>query len=115
MNNSIFVIHPYLHHNALVFDDPSVGLVKEAFVAGADTVIAILASRITSNWKDGFDLYFSSRPFPGYQAKMIKVGPQYDGTVYHCEELNIEGWLCPALFKYFDVAPDELYIQIKEG
>jgi hypothetical protein len=23
--------------------------------------------------------------------------------------LGIEGWLCPALFKYFDKAPAELY------
>ena len=22
---------------------------------------------------------------------------------------NLEGWLCPALFKYFDKAPPELY------
>ena len=23
----------------------------------------------------------------------------------------IEGWLCPALFKYFPVAPDTLYVK----
>jgi hypothetical protein len=28
--------------------------------------------------------------------------------------LGIEGWLCPAMFKYFDVAPTCLYAQFKE-
>jgi hypothetical protein len=31
------------------------------------------------------------------------------GNWYFCEQLGFEGWLCPALFKYFDKAPPELY------
>ena len=25
----------------------------------------------------------------------------------------MEGWLCPALFKYFDQAPERIYAQVK--
>ena len=39
MNNSIFVIKPYKWEGFWVFDDPSVGLVKEPFVGGADSII----------------------------------------------------------------------------
>jgi hypothetical protein len=112
--NSIQVIHPYLDRGTMVFDDPAVGLVKEAFVAGADEVLATLAGRVCEDWTTGFTLLFSHEPFPGFQAKMTRVRPEYGGYVYFCEGLQQEGWLCPALFKYFAEAPENLYIQIKE-
>ena len=37
--NSILVIHPYKSEGMWVFDDARVGLVREPFVAGADTII----------------------------------------------------------------------------
>ena len=37
------------------------------------------------------------------------------GNVYHWEEKNMEGWLCPALFAFFLEAPKELYVQVKAG
>jgi len=37
--NSIFVIKPYKWESMWVFDDANVGLVKEPFVGGADTMI----------------------------------------------------------------------------
>ncbi len=39
MKNSIFVINPYKWNGMWVFDDERVGLDKEPFVAGADTMI----------------------------------------------------------------------------
>lgn len=113
MTNSIRVIHPYFDEGGtLVFDDPAVGLVREAFVAGADAVLAVLAQRVCDDIENGFTVLFSDRPFPGYQAKMKWVRTEYDGNVYFCEELQKEGWLCPALLKYFEAAPQEIYIQI---
>ena len=35
------------------------------------------------------------------------------GNVYRWTETGQEGWLCPALFKYFDQAPAKLYIQVR--
>ena len=36
-----------------------------------------------------------------------------DGNWYYSPELDMEGWLCPALLKYFDEAPRELFVQVK--
>lgn len=115
MNNSIRAIHPYLDSGLLVFDDDAVGLVKEPFVAGADTVLSTLAEAVCgSGWEKGFTVLFSDRPFPGHQARMDWVRAEYDGNVYYCGELQQEGWLCPALLKYFKRAPRFLYIQLKK-
>jgi hypothetical protein len=27
--------------------------------------------------------------------------------------MDMEGWLCPALFKYFEQTPQKLFIQVK--
>lgn len=114
MSNQIRAIHPYWDNGLLVFDDPAVGLVKEPFVQGADDVLAALASQVSDECKDGFTLLFSHEPFPGYQAEVKRLHREYGGNWYVCEELGMKGWLCPALYKYFDVAPESIFVQIKE-
>ncbi len=36
-----------------------------------------------------------------------------DGNWYYSPDLDMEGWLCPALLKCFDKAPRELFVQVK--
>jgi hypothetical protein len=36
---------------------------------------------------------------------------EYGGNWYFSSEFKMEGWLCPALFKYFDNAPKEIYVK----
>lgn len=91
-----------------VFDDERVGLVQEPFVAGADTIIDAWTKDIPNAGK-GFRLIFSPVPFPGYQIKLDWRRQEMSGNTYYCERFDMEGWLCPALFKYFAEAPKELY------
>jgi hypothetical protein len=93
---------------AWVFDDARVGLVREPFVAGIDQMIDQLVANIP-NADKGFRLVFSPTPFPGHQAKLERRRTESGGNWYWCEQYQLEGWLCPALFKYFDKAPSELY------
>lgn len=106
--NAISVLAPYKHEGLWVFDDPSVGLVKEPFVFGIDTMIDRLTAGIPDA-EQGFRLLFSPTPFPGYTIKLEWRREEYGGNWYWCPQLGIEGWLCPALFKYFAQAPGELY------
>jgi hypothetical protein len=110
--NAIFVIAPYRYQGTWVFDDPAVGLVREPFVAGVPAMIDHLVADIP-NAKDGFRLLFSTRPFPGYQEKVawIRGDEECGGNYYRLDDPPMEGWLCPALFKYFDEAPAELYVK----
>jgi len=106
--NAINLILPYRYQGMWVFDDPRVGLNKEPFVSGADTMIDVLVREIP-NAQNGFRLLFSSTPFPGYQVKLDWVREEYGGNWYFSPEYKKEGWLCPALFKYFDKAPMEIF------
>jgi hypothetical protein len=106
--NAIGVIAPYRYEGLWVFDDPVVGLSREPFVAGIDKMIDQLVASI-SNADKGFRLLFSATPFPGHTVKLQWRREESGGNWYYCPQFGIEGWLCPALFQYFDEAPAELY------
>jgi hypothetical protein len=111
--NAINVIAPYKYHGQWVFDDPRVGLSQEPFVAGADTWIDRVVADIP-NAERGFTLIFSGAPFPGHQYRLDWRREEGGGNWYYSADLDMEGWLCPALFKYFSETPKTLYAQIKE-
>ena len=111
--NAINVIAPYKHLGMWVFDDPRVGLSQEPFVSGADAMIDRVVADIP-NADHGFTLVFSSTPFPGHQYRLDWMRADEDGgSWYRSVDLDMEGWLCPALFRYFDEAPKHLYAQVK--
>lgn len=106
--NSLMVIKPYRYLGMWVFDDERARLVQEPFVDGADTIIDHFTRDIPEAGK-GFRLTFSAVPFPSYQAKLVWQRPELGGNIYKVEGLEMEGWLCPALFKYFEAAPPEIF------
>lgn len=110
--NSIIAIHPYLYQGVWVFDDPAVGLVQEPFVSGADDIIDRMVENIPDAQK-GFTLLFSAAAFPGHQVVFDWVRADMSGNWYRSAVLEMEGWLCPALLKYFDSPPTKLYAQFR--
>ena len=112
--NAIMLLHPYRHGGQWVFDDPDHDLVKEPFVSGADRIIDRMVEQIPGA-EDGFALLFSSAPFPGHDLELAWQGAEYNGNWYHSPRLDLAGWLCPALFAYFETAPERIYAQFKPG
>jgi hypothetical protein len=112
MKNSIFVIKPYLWNGMWVFDDAAVGLVREPFVGGVPEMIR-RATRGIPNAEQGFVAVFSAGYFPDAPIVLDWVREEGGGNVYRWEETDQEGWLCPALLKYFDEAPAKLYVQVR--
>ena len=109
--NSIQVINPYWAFDTWVFDDPAKNLEAEPFVSGAPELLNIHAEDIPNAYQDGFRLLFSPGPFPGYQLVVDWVREEHGGNWYKSDERGLEGWLCPALFKYFDAAPPKIYVK----
>ncbi|MFC1952605.1 DUF6717 family protein [Chloroflexota bacterium] len=52
---------------------------------------------------------FSAQPFPGFQRELIWVREEYEGNWYRLAGSQDEGWLCPAMFHYFQQEPENLY------
>lgn len=112
MPNQIMVIAPYWLDQAgtWVFDDPATDLSQEPFVEGIPEMIDDLVADIP-NARNGFRLLFSAAPFPGCQRRLIRLRQELGGWRYASDEPEAEGWLCPALFRYFDEAPEEIYVK----
>jgi hypothetical protein len=110
--NSILVIHPYKHEGVWVFDDPKVGLIQEPFIAGADVILDRMTESIPGA-AGGVTVLFSAAPFPGSQFDFHWRREESGGNWYFSPAFGLEGWLCPALFKYFESAPARIYVQVK--
>lgn len=112
MSNEIHIIQPRRTEFGLwVFDDPAVGLLNEPFVNDMSEIIDELTAAIPDA-ANGFVALFSARRFRGAAIEFTHViSDACGGTTYRCEQTHTEGWLCPALFRYFRQAPAKLYAQ----
>ena len=108
------ILKPYKYLGTWVFDDEATGLNKEAFVAGVPEILEglLAANNIPlAEAEKGFKLTFSAVAFPGYQLCAIWEREEGGGNWYKEKETGATGWLCPALFKYFESAPAALFIR----
>jgi len=114
--NSIMIVKPYKWEGMWVFDDEKTGLVREPFVAGVPEILEALLEQQGVPVKEaekGFRLVFSAIPFPGHQLSARRVGEEGGGNWYEESVSKARGWLCPALFRYFDTAPDNLHVRVE--
>ena len=109
---AVMSLECYWHCGQWVFDDEHHGLQAEAFVCGMSEIItqALRDNDIDpKDVRDGFRLTFSPYAYPKHTHSLTWTGEAYDGNTYICDQNKMEGWLCPALFCYFDNAPEKLY------
>lgn len=121
-------IYPYLFENTCwVFDDERTGLKEEAFVLGMTEMISRLVEyKLIPKAAKGFSMTFAAEPFdhdielnwllPAEVAKEFNCTLNElpgDGNWYHGVVAGEEmiGWLCPALFCYFEEAPKKIYVK----
>src|SRR5436309_8993747 len=110
--NALLVIFPYKYQGTWVFDDQAVGLFREPFIAGIDTMIDKAVAGIP-NADRGFRAVFSASPFPGADLKLEWRRGESGGNWYYSDRFMMEGWVCPALLKYFPTAPREIYVKVE--
>ena len=111
--NSLFVLKPYFDKalETWVFDDEERGLKKEALVLGADTLCQMLYDKYGD-----FSASFSAGYIPDSDLILHRVteGSEKVGTWYKEETTGLEVWLCPALFTFFEEAPDEIFVRVNK-
>lgn len=108
-----------------VFDDPAKELKAEAFVLGMSEMITrIVAAKRIPEAIDGFALTFGDEPMVDADVELHwtsqgEINFEHEGKKFHVLIGNwyegivagepMEGWLCPALLKYFPEAPAHIY------
>jgi hypothetical protein len=110
------VLKPYKWEGMWVFDDDRTGLVREPFVAGVPEILEALLKQQgipLGEAEKGFRLIFSGTAFPGHQLSAKRIKEEMDGNWYEESVSKARGWLCPALFRYFATAPDNLYVRVE--
>ncbi|MDJ0743050.1 MAG: hypothetical protein QNJ32_06775 [Xenococcaceae cyanobacterium MO_167.B27] len=113
MSNQMMVIFPYLYEGTWVFDDRERNLEKEPFVCGIPEMINIMTKDI-ADANSGFRMLFSFAPFPDYQVELVYLREEFGGNWYYWEKYDLEGWLCPAMFKYFENTPKKIYCKAEK-
>ena len=83
-----------------VFDDPNVGLVKEPFVGGADSMIDVATAQLP-NASKGFMAVFSAGYFPDAKIVLEWVREEGGGNVYNWSEKDIGGLALPGTVQVF--------------
>ena len=121
--NVIHIILPYKWEGVWDFDDERVGLDKEPLVVGVRSQFTsqlriipdILLDRATAKIFDavnGFRLTFSQHEFPEYDECIRWLREESaDNNVYWSDKFEMEGWLCPALLRYFEKPPTKIYLK----
>jgi len=116
MSAHTLTLYPYLLRDTWVFDDERTHLHEEAFVLGATEALSRLVEiKEIPEASQGFSLTFSGDAFDGHDAEIVwlhedpsAVGNWYETTLAG-ERFQL--WLCPALFCYFDEAPQRIYLR----
>jgi hypothetical protein len=109
MPTGILVLEPYSKDGTWLFDDLATGLRGEPFVGAVNAMLDRLAAGIPDAQR-GFRLLFSAEPFEGHQVTFSWVrADSVEGNWYRADATGEEGWLCPALFCYFPIAPPKLF------
>lgn len=108
MKNQIYYIEPFKKGDLWVFNDETTGLVEEPFISGIPEIINYYVGKKVSK----IGLLFSKAMFPEYTTKLQKKKSEFGGAWYTDYNNGLEGWLCPALFRYFEKAPNRLFVKI---
>ena len=106
--NAIITLFPFKYKSVWMFNDKTTNLKNEAFVLGIDSMLDILTKDIPKA-ENGFRLTISDSPFPNHTVTLQRRSREGGGRWYWSPDYKIEGWLCPALFKYYLIAPKRLY------
>ena len=111
--NSIRTIAPYRNeYGVWAFDDAVTGLIREPFVGEVNDMLDRLTAHIAGA-RQGVLCLFSSEPFPGWQACLEWTGEDLSGVGNNYRLGQVEGWLCPALLRYFESAPMRIYVAFR--
>jgi len=105
--NQVNVLHIFKENGVWMFNDEEVGLYKEPFVPSINPMIETYV-----RGRKEFTAFISKDPMYDVTLTLNRVDDKIEG-VYEMAGSGIVGWLCPALLKYFEGYPKNIYVKIE--
>jgi hypothetical protein len=103
-----FIIETYkLKDGTIVFDYPEYLIYKEPFIKGSDDLI----NYRTEN-AEFATIQFSNYPIQNANAILHYHHSEEDGEYYIDQLTNMDCYLCPALFEFFEQVPRIIFAKI---
>ncbi|MBK8916329.1 MAG: hypothetical protein IPM64_17330 [Phycisphaerales bacterium] len=87
------------------FNDSTRGLRAEPFVGETNRAIDRHAGG-----RDMVTILFSGGPIPGSQLRLDRISADAHGSWWTPSDGGEQCWLCPALYQYFDSAPESIHV-----
>ena len=116
--DNIQCIYPYYDENMglWVFDDAEKNLQKEALIEGIDDMLDYMVKEKGLKERK-LGVAFSNTEIQNHDVLLELIEPadpngRINGNMYRWTKNQINGWLCPSLYKYFEEAPKKLYMKI---
>lgn len=100
-----FKMHPL---DALNGKSVPPGKDKLTFKFGLEDLTPMVLSRNQLDFKLSFT---DTADDSALKLDLLRTGA--NGSDYYCSKYDLEGWLCPALFLYYPIAPKSLYAKVK--
>ncbi len=111
---SVFVIAPYLDETGTsVFDDAERELAREPFVSGIPEIIEFALNQAGHKSARRFKACFSDSAFLECTHELTRIYEEAGGHWYNLRGTELRGWLCPALLRYYSIAPENIFIRLK--
>lgn len=101
------ILELYKQGDTWYFDDKEKGIEKEPFVQGSSKIISFTVG------KDVRKARLTLSDNESLSHSLLKTDIRGDWTEYYSAELNMYGWLCPVLYKYFASPPDVIWFSLK--
>ena len=112
------MIEPYLHEGVWVFDSKRKGFKQERIEAPGTELTKLFGYSFIDqlvknipNAENGFMLFISSQPIPGYQVILTHVKDDMEGVAYKVKGKELYWWFGFAFECYFSVPPETLYVK----
>lgn len=101
------ILELYKQGDTWYFDDKERGIIKEPFVQGSSQIISFTVGKEVKKAK----LTFSNNDI--FPHSLIRTEIKGDWTEYYSAELNMYGWLCPVLYRYFASPPEAIWFSLQ--
>ena len=117
VDSTIYLLQLYKHDGLWCFDHPDMGIEREPFVEGMDAIIDRLQDLHAPGCETPVLIFSEQLPVLGPSILLMHDHTEMRNgepwNLYYAPGLELEGWLCPVMLKFYPKPPAELHARLR--